>query len=170
MNTLVKIKVEEHVSVEVAAKTAMQGADSTHDGAKRLLEMAGADPDLMRALMGPWEHRAAIYAVRSATRKVRVLIWEKATREAADNRVVALVHSNAAMLLEFPLPGGKLLRNALNTECEEAANFYRRQAVDMVQKSAWLRLIAKNVPKGKTVGQALDELTLALFKEETKNG
>ncbi len=170
MNAPVKIEVQEPVSVEAAAKAAMQGEKSFEDGAKRLLTMAREDAGLMAALMGPYESRAAYDAVRKGSRHLRRVIWDQSTTHAANGRVGALVAANMAMLLEFPLPGGKPLRDATRDEVQDAADLYRKQAVDMVQKAAWLRLVAKNVPTGKTVGETLDELALALFKEETKNG
>ena len=170
MNVPVKIETSEVISVEAFAKSAMDGVDTYEEGAKRLLAMARADPALMFALMKPYEVRAARIAVGRFGRDSRRKVWNRPTTTDSNARVVALVASNMAMLLDFPLPGGKPLRDATKDEVQDAANSYRTQAVDMVQKSAWLKLIAKNVPKGKTVGETLDELALALFKEESKNG
>ena len=170
MNAPVKIKTPGYINLQSAARIAMQGQKSHHVGAKCLLEMARKDASLMAALMEPYEERAAYNAVRKQSSDLRREIWKKSTEQPANDRVGALVVSNMAMLMDFPLPGGKPLRDATGDEVQDAANSYRKQAVDMAQKSAWLKMVAANVPKGKTVGEALDEMALALFKEKTKNG
>ena len=170
MNEPVKIKTVETVNVREAARTAVQGAESVNDATDRLLAMARGDASLMEAMMQPYARIAARTHVRYEMRDKRAKIWREQTVQPANDRVGALVRSNMAMLMDFPLPGGKPLRDATRDEVSDAANSYRKQAVDMAQKSAWLKLVAENVPKGKTVGETLDELSLALFKEKTKNG
>ena len=136
MNAPVKIETSEVISVEAFAKSAMDGVDTYEEGSKRLLAMARADPALMLALMEPYEARAARIAVRRFGRHSRHAVWNRPTTTDSNDRVVALVASNMAMLMDFPLPGGKLLRNATRDEVSDAANSYRKQAVDMVRKSA----------------------------------
>lgn len=162
------IAVPSRTNVSEAARRAMDGAASYRDGAQILLEMAERDPDLMRAIIEPWKLRAAEDAIGLAMKDFRRRTWESSQRQIDPNRVQALIQSNREMLLDFPLPGGMALRDATKADVAAASDFYGNQASDMSHKARWLGMIAKKVPKGKTVSQALDNDALAKLQETTK--
>ena len=162
------IEVPNRVNVSDAARRAMDGAASYREGAQILLEMAERDPDLMSAIIDPWKLRAAEDAVGLAMKGVRRRTWESTQRQIDPGRIAALIQSNREMLLDFPLPGGLALRNATKDDVTAASLFYSTQASDMSHKARWLELIAKKVPKGKTVADALNNDALAKLQETTK--
>ena len=84
------------------------------------------------------------------------------------DRVAALAEGNAAMLMDFPLPGGKRLGEATADEVRTAAEFYSKQAGNMAHKARWLSMIAARV-KDKTVKDALTEKKLRELQKETAN-
>ncbi len=158
------------ISIHAAAVEAMAGCENYHEGAKRLLEAAKANPALMAALMAPYEFHAALEAVRDASRSVRATIWNAPDRGKEATEAMALAAATAEWLLDFPLPGGLLLRHAGKEELTAAAGFYDRQARDMGHKARWLERVAKAVPKGKTAGDVLTNAKLAKLQEDTRNG
>ena len=157
-------------SVNAAARGAMTGAASYREGAERLLVVARNDPRLLAALLEPHEINAAMDAVQKAVSDFRRVVWARPNREAQAERVDALIDSNRAMLLDFPLPGGLALRLATKADVRAAAGFYRDHSDDMAHKSRWLVRIARRVPEGKTVAEALDNSALEKMQEDTRNG
>ena len=173
MNVENKIETPARVNINEAARDAMIGAEDYAAGAKRLLERAHRNPALLDALLQPHEWHAALAAVRNATTSKRKAVWTAPTRaEKAEGaeRVFLLAESIGEMLLDFPLPGGRALRLATKEDVNEAADFYRTKAVDMGHKARWLARIARKVPKGQTVGDALDNAALEKMQKETDNG
>lgn len=158
------------ISIHAAAIKAMDGCENYHEGANRLLKAAKADPELMAALMAPYEFHAALEAVRSASRSVRATIWREPNRGKEAAEVMALASATAGWLLDFPLPGGLLLRHAGKEELTAAAGFYNRQARDMGHKARWLEKVAKAVPNGKTAGDVMTNAKLAKLQEDARNG
>ncbi len=173
MNVETKIEIPTKININEAARAAMTGAADYASGAKRLLERAHRNPPLLDALLSPHEWHAALAAVRAATTSKRKAVWTAPTRaEKAEGaaRVFILAESIDEMLLDFPLPGGLALRLATKEDVTEAADFYRTKAVDMGWKARWLIRIARKVPKGQTVGDALDNAALEKMQKETDNG
>jgi len=170
MNAPVKIEIPSRVNLSDAARSAMAGVSTYREGAERLLDLARQDPELMAAIMEPYELSAAMDAVQKTVSDFRRLVWVSPDREAQAERVEALIRSNRAMLLDFPLPGGLALRFATKADVNAAAGFYRDHATDMAHKSRWLLRIARRVPAGQTVAQALDNPALEKLQKETKNG
>ena len=157
-------------SVNAAARRAMDGAITYREGAERLLAVARNDPGLLAALLEPHEINAAMEAVQKAVSDFRRIVWEGPNRAAQAERVNALIRSNRAMLLDFPLPGGLALRLATKADVTEAAGFYRDHSDDMAHKSRWLVRIARRVREGQTVAEALDNSALEKMQEDTRNG
>ncbi len=157
-------------SVNAAARRAMDGATTYREGAEKLLAAARGNPGLMAALLEPHELNAAMDAVQKAISNFRAVVWAVPDREDQANRVGALIKANREMLLDFPLPGGLALRFATKWDVKEAAGFYRDHSNDMAHKSRWLVRIARRVPEGKTVADALDNSTLEKIQEDTRNG
>ncbi len=170
MNAPVKIEIPSRVNLSEAARSAMAGASTYREGAERLLGLARQDPELMAAIMEPYELSAAMDAVQKVVSSFRRRVWVGPNRAAEAERVGALVQSNREMLLDFPLPGGVALRHAMKPDVDAAARFYRDHATDMAHKSRWLVKVARRVPAGQTVGEALDNAGLEKMQKETENG
>lgn len=71
-------------------------------------------------------------------------------------------------LLAFPLPNGKTLANARHSDLEEAARGYGTQAKDMLHKSTFFSALCRDLPNGKKVGDAMDNVVLTNIWEQTK--
>ena len=159
-------------NIAEAARTAMDGAPTYRDGAKRLLAMTRDDAELKAALMGPYEMSAAMDAVTLASRAYRKTIWtapSRAERSEQAEQTFVLAESNLEML-DFPLPGGKPLRLASKADVKAAAYFYSTQATDMAYKGRWLVKIAGKMKFGQTVGEALDNEALKKMQKDARNG
>ncbi len=148
----------------------MATSSTYREGAKKLLAFARNDPALMAAIMEPYEISAAIDAVQKAVSNFRRIAWTSPNRQAEAERVEALIQSNRVILLDFPLPGGMALRFATKADVKDAAGFYRDHAADMAHKSRWLLRVARRIPAGKTVGEALDNVALEKMQKDTENG
>ncbi len=173
MNVETKIETPAKININEAARMAMAGAADYPAGVKRLLQEAHLNPALLEALLQPHEDRAALAAVRAVTISKRKAVWTAPTRaEKAEGakRVCILAESIDEMLLDFPLPGGRALRLATKDDVTEAADFYRIKSSDMGWKARWLARIARKVPKGQTVGDALDNAALEKMQKDTNNG
>ena len=148
------------------AVIACRAEDETIEGsAKLLLDMAKGNPEMYRELMGHYEWAAAVRMMRSHVHHSRSKIWHSPAAASATARVGSLVRVNATALLDFPLPGGLMLRNAGAAELTAAIGGFLKQATDMRAKGTWLRRIAAKLPEGKTVGEAFTEDQLWELKQ-----
>ena len=59
---------------------------------------------------------------------------------------------------------------ATKGDVQGAAGFYQTQAADMSHKFRWLLKVARRVPAGKTVGDALKNEDLEKMQKDTGNG
>lgn len=153
--------------VRRAADQALSEASGEVLRAKAIMsEMARTTQALRDALVEPWIDQAAYEAVREVSRDRRGVIWDSQRRATPASlvsdadKIVLLANSNAQALMDFPLPGGKRLGDAIAEEVRTAAGFYYRQAGNMMAKGRWLAKIAVSVPDGKRVSEALDEAKL----------
>ena len=130
------------------------------------------DPELYRLLMNPLAQTACYDAIRLCQRHSRSVIWHTTQPSAEDERgrIIALAGGTMSSLMDFPLPGGLRLANALREDVDAAAEFYALQSQDMDHKASWLRLVAKATPRNKTVGDALNADRLAVLRKEAENG
>lgn len=71
-------------------------------------------------------------------------------------------------LLAVRLPNGTLLRDARQSDLEDAANRYGTQAKDMLHKSTFYSTLCRELPKGKKVGDVMDNVVLTSIWEQTK--
>lgn len=112
-----------------------------------------------------------VEAVKTICRSERRSTWLPPNYDAGGNgaRVLALAKSNSEMLLDFPLWGGKKLRDATKDDVAESAAKWTAQGKDMMSKGRWLSLVASRVPEKKTVGQALTETELRKLHKEATN-
>lgn len=151
-------------TVSARAREALRDADNAVDAARLLEEWARKDPELWVELTEKYISSACLYEVRRACRKDRCAVWTTANYS-PDGNGDRLRASGETSLLDFPLPGGKLLRDAYAGDLQIASDFYRKQARDMFSKSAWLTEIAKRIGR-KKVATVFDNRSLAELKAE----
>lgn len=158
------------INLSAIAGECLRRADDYEAAAVALLAEARTDAEIYAKLLGPYEMRAALDAVRKAASAARDRVWnapvvmlERPAESAG--RLDALVRMNSAMLLDFVLPGGKRLAEATTEDLRGAATFYGKLANDMAWKSRWLDRIAGGLPQGKVVAEVFDEAALAALKE-----
>jgi hypothetical protein len=130
------------------------------------------DRELRDVLTEPLLRTACYQALIQVHRSRRKAIWyssqPSAERETA--RVIALAGGTIASLLDFPLPGGKRLRDATGSEITAAAEFYHSQASDMALKARWLRLVGQSIPHDEVAGKYVTEDELNRIREEVSHG
>lgn len=91
--------------------------------------------------------------------------WSKDEYEEPDTseRLFALAKSN----LNYRLPNGIILRDAFVHDVRHGAEALRGREARAAKYAAWLEAIAGRMPKHRTVGEILDEPTLATLLEES---
>jgi hypothetical protein len=153
------------------AKIALQECDGdTAKAAKRLLRKLKSNKALLAAITEQAVTEASKAFVSHKMRDYRAQVVHLAVNNTRDD-VIALSRGIANSLLEFPLAGGKKLRDASSEEVAIQANRYEQIADDTGHKARWLRLVAQSVPHGKTVGESVSEERVnELFLEARKNG
>lgn len=90
--------------------------------------------------------------------------WSQDEYEEPDTseRLFALAKSN----LDYRLPNGIILRDAFVQDVRDGAVAMRCREERAAKYAAWLEAIAARMPKHRTVGDMLDEATLAKLLEE----
>lgn len=81
----------------------------------------------------------------------------------------SFARSMSGLLLDFPLRGGMLLRNATTVEIDITAEAYEKNSQTEAFRGRWLRMIQKRLPAGQRVGHVMTEDDLNLIHEEAKN-
>lgn len=154
---------EDEPSVGVLANQAM--ADSGGDikkAAANLERLAAANPPIWFALTENLLSRACYDAVRGVCRQSRRAIWTAPNYDKGGNS--DRLKSFSVSIMDWPLPGGMLLRNANKEDVLKAAGFYSTQAKSMSSVAAWLMLIGKRVGKV-TVGEKFTAEKLGKLQE-----
>lgn len=163
------------VTVHDLAKACFDAAQGDVKRAARIMERkVRAERALLSSLLEEFIRMTCTDAVAHVLRGSRRAIWNTPDQMPPNydaggrgDRIKYLAASNRMMLMQFQLPGGKILGDATAPEVREAASFYGKQAKDMGHKSRWLELIAANVKKNKTVRESLDESKLQELKRES---
>jgi hypothetical protein len=139
------------------------GGDATK-AAQALEDRILKDRDLFRVTMTPLVGRVCAEIVGKVIRDRRASI-SNAVKQADDAIAgAAALQATAQSMLDFPLPGGKLLRHATSDDCVDAARAYEKQAQDMAGKSRFLRNVGLRAGAN-LVGEVLTEMDLVqLFK------
>jgi len=143
-----------------------ESADVT-EASRRLEEEARHCRELYDYLTSPALPKLCYAAVSQTYRDNRQKVWTAPnyTKGGNGHRVA----NHAQTLLDFPLPGGKRLRDATSQDLQEAAEFYAKQAADMSAKSAWLTRVGERVGGNKVADvMDADELDKLRRQEEAK--
>lgn len=165
-NAAEKIEIE---PLGAAAKRALvEAGGDVRRAADLLRDRAMEDRAFLDAHFGVLIRDAAYKAVAHCIRADRRVVWTtpQPTTQERSAQVAALASGTAQTLLDFALPGGKLLRNATRAEVAEAASFYAKQARDMSWKSRWLDHVAQSLPDGKRVADVLSPERLEELRQE----
>lgn len=145
----------------VLIRRAYDGSPDVATATEKLEKWARKDKALYDYLTDPYLSQACYNAIRGLCRSERRLIYTAPNYTKGGNGHRVEIHGRS--LLDFPLPGGKRLRDATRQDLLEAADFYRKQAADMASKAAWLEKISERVGK-KTVGEKLTSEQLEALK------
>lgn len=135
--------------------------------AQLLLERIQGNRKAFKELTQPLLAGACLQAVSARIRANRPPEddWSKDEHEEPDTseRLFALAKSN----LDYRLPNGIILRDAFVQDVRDGAAAMRRREARAAKYAAWLEAIAARMPKHRTVGEILDEPTLATLLEES---
>lgn len=153
-------------SLAETARAVMNEHESYESAVDALIAAVRGDDDLYRAMVGPFERQAAFDALSRVTRDQRVTVWNRPTEP--DARAAILAKAMKSTLLEFRLPSGKRLGDAVVDDVAAAADFYAKHSADMAWKARWLGVIAAKLPRRKRVAQVFDDAALAKIQRETQ--
>jgi hypothetical protein len=168
------------VTLGSLAREALTSADGRVEIAvKRLLYRLRSDHALLHTVLEAAVKLAVEERIKHKVNDDRRYIFE-AAKERSDeaqsaaaasrrDNVIALAGGIGRCLLDFPLCGGKRLRDANRAEIMAQIERYEKSAESIMHKSRWLRLVADKVPDGKTVGDVLREDAAQALFEEAKN-
>lgn len=127
-----------------------------------MIKAAGKDKALADRLLNLGAHQVIKEAVISIRREV----W--AAPGASNFGVDAIVAASARTIMDFPLPSGIALREAMRSDCDEAAHEYSVRAIDMGHKARWLSAIAERLDDEQTVADVFDAAALMKLKDEVQ--
>ena len=134
--------------------------------ARALKAWINANPDAAGPMLEPMIKDACYAAVSRINAEYRRAAWiGTAHLREAGFKAHARGHSSASSsLLDFPLPGGRLLRNATKAEVVDAADAYAASGKDALQKATFLRGVAARMKDTGTVGATLKDADLLKIK------
>lgn len=153
---------------EAAASALAANRGDVKKATDALTERALSEESFLRTNLADAVRTACYNAVAGCIRADRRVVWatpQPTTQERAA-QVRALAAGTVASLYDFPLPGGKPLRDATRADVAQAAQFYGDQARDMAWKSRWLGLVAQSLPEGKKVSEVLTQERLEELRHE----
>jgi hypothetical protein len=147
-------------AVKTPAEIVRQAFDESpdvHTAARTLEQWAQNDRALYDYLTESYLATACYESVRGLCRSERRAVSLPPNYSAGGNGHRVAEHAESC--LDFPLPGGKRMRHATQSDLREASEFYRKQAQDMQRKADWFAAIAERVGR-KKVGTVFDDESL----------
>ena len=146
------------MSVTIIAKTLLDRHKSIEGAAEALIQAALQDPALQNELTANALRNAAYMAVRSAAASQRNNGWKIAATvplsASAKEWADAIGHG---LLSTYRVTSGNLLQDATLEEVMETVLLLEQRSQDMMEKAAWLRLVASAIKPGMTVGKSITE-------------
>lgn len=158
MSAIPKSEPEEDTAYRAAAKALEDASGDQGRAISILSDRVRRDTALKQAILDPLIEYACGNAIRKAIQDGRSKVWNAPTKAANDRQRLAVLAASNLMI--FPLPGGKLLKDATKAELIDASGFYAKQSKDMAAKSRWLALVADEVSEKGVVGQSMSEAKL----------
>jgi hypothetical protein len=162
------------------ARTVLEEVEGNSEKAiTRVLFKLNNNPQLLKRIVEAAVRDAVYHRVQHTIRQNRTAIERSIDRQKAaqaidrerdKNRVVALAEAISSALLDMPIAGGKLLREASRAELTAQIERYEKQAGTMSHRARWLRLILQSMPEGKRVGKVITEQRALELFEEARNG
>jgi len=156
---------EEFIAEDLARRAIEMANDDVVEATVILESMARSDMSVWRALTDQLLRVACYDQCRAICRAERRVIWNSPNYDAGGNG--ARIKDHSASLMDWRLPGGKVLRDASKADLIEASAFYRRQAASMQIIGCWLESVAAKVA-GKTVGEKLTDTILRKLQDEAR--
>lgn len=159
----------EDVTLASLVRAALDTFDGDADKAseylfKKLLKDQSLLRQVIRSAIGYAVYHKTQETVRKGRSEIVNLAYEaarmagaKASKGPSRDDVEAKARIVVAGLLDFPLAGGKKLRDATREEIAAQADRYEKQIKDEAHKARWLRLIEPIVPEGELAGEVLTE-------------
>lgn len=149
---------------EIAQEMMLEADGDVLEATAMLEELARQDVEVWQAVTDGLLRTACYDACRSICRSERRTIWHTSGYDAGGNG--ERIKSHSSSLMEWPLPGGKRMRDATKQDLIDAAGFYAMQASQMAAVSDWLGRVASKV-KSKTVGETLTDKQLRTLRDDT---
>jgi len=158
VNAVLKIEKDEAPTLSSLAREYLaETAGDVQEAAGKLSNRILDDRQLRAALVEEAIESASREMVEHQMRTRRQSIWANAGTPAAKTGIVALAQGIANSLFDFPLAGGKRLRDATPEEALAQAQLYRAAAKDMSAKDRFLVAVAKRGKPGVRLGDTLTE-------------
>ena len=155
LRLIIREKIDSGESVEKASAFALNAALS--------------DPELNKAVLFEAIQIACKSIVMTSIRDSRGAICKRADAYGSKRKIKSEeLKDRIAGLLQFRLPGGKILKESTSEECREAALFYNKIAETNRVRGSFLMRVA-TAAKGKIVGDAITEEQCEKFYKEAKN-
>lgn len=140
---------------DIARDCLKEASGDTRKAIVAMTEFIMKNRPLLQELIAPIVLSVAEAKVRQANIDTRRRIIERSPD--GRRRMQALAGGLMATMLDFPLSGGLLLRDATRQEVSDQAAMYEKSGSDMLRKSRWLTVIAQSIPDRKKVGDVITE-------------
>ena len=158
------------------ARAAVEECGEIVDATEALFDELCSDDILYRAMTAQAARELCYRMCSAQVRNHRAASWAEQANDMVASQV-GRVEAQArgireALLLDFPLFGGKLLRDATREEVEDSARKYAVLSADMDAKSRWLEAVASAMVKHNasiSVGEVLSEADLRSMREGVTN-
>lgn len=157
-------KLEEGFKPRDLAEQALKDSDGDVEKAVIALEqMCRDNPSAWMAMTERRLSESCYDECRKLIHSERRQIWTAPNYDPAQSG--ERVKTHAKSIMDLPLPGGKLLKNASREDLAAASDFYRKQAATMAQLSQFFWLVRDKVEEGRTVAECADAALLEEIKE-----
>lgn len=177
---------KDQISIQDIAAAELAAANGdVQRAAQTMADKVRADRMLRDALTEPLIEGACYDAIRALARHERSAVWNAPSNGGGQGRPAPILRAvppgadrqrermaaqlEVGGLMDFRLPGFKLLRDATREEIIEAATFYAAQSRDMRAKALWLSAVAAELKPGQTPGSVLTEPRLRELRSKNAN-
>lgn len=140
---------------DIARDCLKEASGDTRKAIAAMTEVLMKNRPLLQELIAPIVLSVAQAKVRQANIDARRHIIDRSPD--GRRRMLALAGGLKVAMLDFPLSGGLLLRDATRQEVSDQAAMYEKSGSDMLRKSRWLMAIAQSIPDQKKVEDVITE-------------